>query len=103
MNYMQEDDFSRNYGRTGIQTMYKQLKWEQLPNPTGIASPKFSGGIIDSKNIVDVAVVIPIFSYCEEFSFQKVRIIYGKSNNVHARKKNTLKYAEITSKSLKIL
>jgi len=33
---------------------------------------------------------------------KKVIISYGKSNSVHVRIANTLRYAEITSKSLKI-
>jgi len=55
--------FFRNDERNDIQNIYKQLKWEQLPNSTGIAAPKFSLGSIDSKNIADVFVVIPFFSY----------------------------------------
>ena len=38
----------------------------------------------------------------EVFFLKKVIISYGKSNSVHVRIANTLKYAEITSKSLKI-
>ena len=63
VQYLQEDTFTRHDGRTDIQNMYKQLKWELAPNPNF-----FNVGIIDSKTIVDVAVVIPFFSYYEDLT-----------------------------------
>ena len=70
VQYLQDDVINpRVDGRNDDQTMmYKRLKWEVERATTGRrrAAPEFRVDLIESEMIVDVAVIIPFFSYYED-------------------------------------
>ena len=65
VQYMQEDTNSRNH------SLFKTLKWEEalIRNNKNLVVREYRVGIIDFESIVDIAEVIPFFSYIDYYYY----------------------------------